>query len=217
MSFLYKPSAQSTLIADGLLSRYAFEDEGDTTTLTDTAGTNDMSISGMTYTTNAQESDHAGSYDGVDDMASVEATIIPTDQFSFVCWVYSTGTGNDFGGIFGNIGASNTEQNGIGLRGNPATIGFVVNDGSFQSLSFSASTDVWVHVAGTYDAGDMRLYIDGTEQASQTVGATVTTYATTAIGLKEDGIYYGGRVDDARIYDRALSAGEVSDIAGGSG
>jgi len=73
----------------------------------------------------------------------------------------------------------------------------------------------WHHVAFTVDSSGGSLFVDGTLRMTQpwtgTPGATTTTqdlslaqYPGTASP------FLAGRIDDVRIYNRALSAGEVS-------
>ncbi len=77
-------------------------------------------------------------------------------------------------------------------------------------------TTNWHHIVGTYDGSLVKLYFDGVSVASSThtatgnyffpdqfqLGHTENTYTTT--------LYYSGLVDEARVYNRALSAAEVS-------
>ena len=81
--------------------------------------------------------------------------------------------------------------------------------------------DAWTHVAGTYDGSNMRIYIDGSE--SNSIGKT-GSIATSTIALhlgdrtnQATNRRWQGRLDDVRIYDRALSATEVQVLAGLAG
>ncbi|HYV20137.1 MAG TPA: LamG domain-containing protein [Verrucomicrobiae bacterium] len=92
-------------------------------------------------------------------------------------------------------------------------------DGSGCTLATPGINDgLWHHVAFTVDASGGRLFVDGTLRMTQswtgTPGATTTTqdlslarYPGTAVpGLR-------ARIDDVRIYNRALSAQELSSLA----
>jgi C4-dicarboxylate-specific signal transduction histidine kinase len=78
-------------------------------------------------------------------------------------------------------------------------------------------TGLFCHVAATYDGQIMRLYLDGAQvgrlAASGTVGAGV------AVELSSDVEPLHGLLDEAGIYNRALSAEEIQAIydAGNSG
>lgn len=73
--------------------------------------------------------------------------------------------------------------------------------------------NAWQHVAGTYDGENVRLYVNGAlvPNAGENVGTRAATgpivYDTTPLQFGGGGMK--GRVDDVRIYDRALSAAEV--------
>ena len=73
------------------------------------------------------------------------------------------------------------------------------------------------HVAGTYDGTTMRLYLDGVELRSEQVAGTVAAGAGVMLNQADDFEGLDGRLDDIRVYDRALSAAEVSQFydAGG--
>ncbi len=70
----------------------------------------------------------------------------------------------------------------------------------------------WHHVAGVYDGGELRLYIDGAlDVSARTRGSiNVNTYPV-YIGenAEEPGRAWNGLIDDVRIYDYALSEAEI--------
>ena len=69
----------------------------------------------------------------------------------------------------------------------------------------------WQHLAATYDGTTARYYIDGIEVASRTVSGSVGNSNIWRIGAygTSPGGFFDGTIDDVRIYNRALSAGEV--------
>jgi hypothetical protein len=71
-------------------------------------------------------------------------------------------------------------------------------------------TGVFYHVAGTYDGSIMRLYLDGAQVDSLAVAGTVDTGA--GVLLSSGGEPLDGLLDEAAIYDRALSSAEVQAI-----
>ena len=78
----------------------------------------------------------------------------------------------------------------------------------------------WHAVAGTYDGARLRLYVDGSEVGSGTPAASAKIdYAASTSSLFRLGSYTGpcgggfaGDLDEARIYDRALTAAEIAQI-----
>ena len=82
----------------------------------------------------------------------------------------------------------------------------------------------WHHIAGTYDGSAVMLYVDGQLTGQQSLSGPLNNAAsTTSIGGKfADGglnFPFDGRVDEATIYNRALSSTEILDIfnAGAAG
>jgi CSLREA domain-containing protein len=76
-------------------------------------------------------------------------------------------------------------------------------------------TDTWYHVAGTYDGSNMRLYLNGVEQGSYSTSGTVANgdgIILSGSGADEN---LDGLMDDVRVYNRALSATQIGDMADG--
>ena len=92
-----------------------------------------------------------------------------------------------------------------GLQGNFSVMGATnVNDGQ------------WHHVAGVYDGSRLRLYVDGDEDGTAAASGTVwTNDADVRIGSNSHKMVrnWDGAIDDVRVYNRALSAGEIGSLA----
>lgn len=90
-------------------------------------------------------------------------------------------------------------------------------------LNVGGSTDVsvvdttalplnaWSHVAMTYDGAMMRLYINGREAGRRALtGRIVATNKELRIGGNDFwGEFFNGRIDEVRVYARALQAAEI--------
>ena len=63
----------------------------------------------------------------------------------------------------------------------------------------------------TYDGSMLRIYRNGVLNASAAVtGAMMTSNSPLRLGGNQVwGEYFAGRLDDVRIYNRVLSAGEI--------
>ena len=86
--------------------------------------------------------------------------------------------------------------------------------------------DEWHHIAvvfdndGTPDVSDVRLYVDGVEETYTQV--TAQAFNTVAgvdvrIGHSHYGTRFKGLMDDFRLYDRAISQGEIIELVQQSG
>ncbi|HEY3377418.1 MAG TPA: LamG-like jellyroll fold domain-containing protein, partial [Armatimonadota bacterium] len=73
----------------------------------------------------------------------------------------------------------------------------------------------WHHIAYTYDGATHRLYIDGVQAGTSTTAADAHSLTTAEFGRWPAGTnYFAGKLDETRIFTRALSAVEVSTLAG---
>ncbi len=85
----------------------------------------------------------------------------------------------------------------------------------------SLTTETWYHVALTWDGGNYVVYVNGEEKANGSYTGLDTLNTIADIG--NDGNpgdrteAFNGLLDDVRIYDRTLSADELSGLAGVSG
>ncbi|HVZ75731.1 MAG TPA: LamG domain-containing protein [Candidatus Paceibacterota bacterium] len=90
--------------------------------------------------------------------------------------------------------------------------------GSFTLTSNAVlSPGAWYHVVGVFDGTTKYLYINGTLDTS-TVDACSTPTPTTNVLIGSEyvsnspGNFFKGPIDDVRVYNRALSAGEVKQL-----
>ena len=71
--------------------------------------------------------------------------------------------------------------------------------------------NTWTHLAATYDGSTLRLYVNGTQVGSRAVSGSLAT-STGALRIGGNslwGEYFAGRIDEVRIYNRALTAAEI--------
>ena len=95
----------------------------------------------------------------------------------------------------------------------------------FGSASVNApipTLGTWHHVAGTWDGATIRLYVDGSQVASQVfAGPNQYDDSPVVIGADNDSADdvpddgWDGLIDDVRIYNRALSQDELRELARG--
>ena len=84
-----------------------------------------------------------------------------------------------------------------------------------SATSYPTDGNTWVHLAATYDGSTIRLYVNGVEEASLAATfAIATNNLSLGIGAQSNGatLFQGG-MDEARVYCRALSAGEIQALA----
>jgi hypothetical protein len=72
-------------------------------------------------------------------------------------------------------------------------------------------TNAWTHLAATYDGAAQRLYVNGNQVSTraQTGLITLSTGALRLGGNGSFGEYFQGRIDEVRVYDRALTVDQI--------
>ena len=90
----------------------------------------------------------------------------------------------------------------------------------YTDSTATVPTDVWTHVAATYNGAKLVLYIDGVRSGSLNVtGDTCANDEPLAIGAKDapaKGIleaFWDGQLDEIRIYSRALRGQRIARLA----
>lgn len=102
----------------------------------------------------------------------------------------------------------------VALKGEAVDVYLHLGDSSRGRLTYGpVRSGVWYHMALTADtgAGLLNLYCNGMLEASGRIapGLTAIKLLGQVVGRENGGRYFRGDVDDVRIYDRALDAGEV--------
>jgi hypothetical protein len=116
---------------------------------------------------------------------------------------------------------SNAMSWGLYSSGNPSRpSGHISTSGTETDARGPSSlpANTWTHLATTYDGSTVRLYVNGTQVAST---ARTGTLDTSSLPLRIGGNqiwgeWFEGRIDDVRIYNRALTGAQIStDMAAG--
>ncbi len=174
----------------------------------------------------------AYSFNGINQSITTSGTgTNQVDNWSMSAWVNPAAfTGNDGQTIFYN-GTDNYGGYGLEIgRGNGLCPSNASLCGLFGGVAWIPSgyvfpvANAWYHVVMERSSGTTSFWVNGV----QTSGTS--TYTPNAIRLNETtigvqcnafcsnspGRYLNGLVDDARIYNRALSASEITQLYGGS-
>ncbi len=98
-------------------------------------------------------------------------------------------------------------------------IGVTGDSGGFYSIATPMSASTWYHVVGTYDMADdsYAIYINGVLDKSgvSTADLVPQTAAQLSFGTRTGAAeHFPGALDDIRVYNRKLSAWEVSQLYG---
>lgn len=148
---------------------------------------------------------------------TVEAWIFPTQwasipaQGSIIC---KHGWSNGEGGYViraGGTGQLSFTIGGLNLNGSPASWQDVLSAPNALTLN------TWTHVAGTFDGDSVNLYINGVLVNTLLFSGTLasSTNYDLKIGKLSDNQpgqlrYWTGNIDEARVWNRALTSAEIS-------
>ena len=202
----------------GLIASYSFN-EGSGTTLTDRSGKGHTgTIAGATWTTQGK-SGGALSFDGINDWVTVNdaADLDLTTGMTLEAWVRPSSLSPAGGRC-----CSRSAPAAWCTRCMPATTARVprayVTVGAELGAPAPAALplNTWSHVAVTYDGAMLRLFVNGVEVGSRALSGPMST--STGVlrigGNSVWGEYFSGRIDEIRIYNRALTPAEIlSDMA----
>lgn len=222
-------STRRSIAADNLVGYWKF-DQGSGTSPIDSSGEN---VSGSftstqpTWSTDVPSTSFTNPY-SLDFTRTGDAVTVAwpsslnfgaTAPRSFSFWYKPTGNGETASGNFDRIISWQDDKFEIaGTYGDVSVHRLAFYDGSWRDTGFNMSVGTWYNITFTYDGTNIKLYVNNVERFSGTSGGRALS-GTMYIGGRytgDEGI--NGRIDDVRVYDRALTAQEVQDISeGGSG
>lgn len=148
-----------------------------------------------------------------------------TSEFSLCCWYKEpspVASGNSQIIHIGTNSGWNNIRIGLLRRLTSGYPMFSVSNGSSAvNYNFTASTfllDTWNHIAVTYKNGELKMYLNGIldKTSTTTIIPVLNSSQHLGIGAAPNGAEkLTGFLNDVRIYDHALSAKEVEEIAKG--
>ena len=202
-----------------LVSWWMF-DEGEGSTAYDSAGNNDGTIYGATWTTG--QINGALSFDGPDYVSVPhDPTMNITGDITISAWIYLT-QGSSNQGIVTKCAGGGSRNNPYDFRTNnyaEPLLAFVRADASGHERVYSSkpiTIGQWYHALVRVENKVPDFYVNGiiTGKGSDIIFTKTPTGNTkpVLIGRRSDGLYFNGSIDDVHIYDRALSEEEIWEI-----
>jgi hypothetical protein len=211
-------------LCDGLISCWEFDETSGTTAI-DANGNNDGTIDGATINQTGKV-DKAYDFDGADDLVNTNLNTHYT-EFSFSCWIYLDGWGEDgLGRIFDKREAG-LQVLGLYVDGSSSNnrIAFYQSRstalGQWRTESSTLSLSDWYHICVTYDNSsvdnDAKIYINGTSMTiveanmpSGTVTTNTDNYIIGNRGTKDRS--FNGKIDQPAIWNKILNPSEVEEL-----
>ncbi|MDE2172917.1 MAG: LamG domain-containing protein, partial [Patescibacteria group bacterium] len=226
-----------TTLYSGLIGWWTFDGKNLVQDVADSSGNgNDGFMRGWTSTSSAVVSGQAGqalSFTGSQRVALPRLSATEgVSQLSWSVWVMPTSFGTFSEAVLTKLLESTSGNWGIYvfpgncIGGNYIGMYISASDGDSSTLACGApiSANVWTHYVFVYDgtqtgnANRLVVYKNGVLQsglvfAGTIPAATVVTTRVASIGARSNSSEpYWGNIDDVRIYNRALSANEVTQL-----
>src|SRR3989338_8040792 len=233
-----KANVSNDVISNGLVGYWTFD--GATTTWSSaTAGiTGDLSgnfNTGTLTNMNRATSPAIGKigqglkFDGVDDYVGTadSSSLDITDKITISAWVNSFSAANrtNYGRVLEKSKDTTeciepyTIYDLIFLPTGEAKFDIAIGGLAKGMASITVpSLNTWYHLVGTYDGSNMRIYVNGALDNTLAQSGTLNTsnnglrFADSSLAGPCGSGLFNGLVDDVRIYNRAVSAGEVGQL-----
>jgi hypothetical protein len=214
--FTWSFTTADTVVPPGLVAAFNF-DEGSGLAVADSSGNgNTGAIAGASWTAEGKVGS-AMVFDGVNNRVDVpdSDSLDLTNGMTLEAWVYPTALSGWRTVILKET--SNGLAYALYANDNaPRSAGYVHIGGDIGVPGSSTlPLNIWTHLAVTYgDDGNgsmLRLYENGVEVGSQAVSGDIATssQALRIGGNAVWGEYFSGRIDQVRIYNRALTPAEI--------
>ena len=154
------------------------------------------------------------SFDGTNDYVDIGNASdlnFTTGSFSIAAWIKTSAAGSNDGIVCKDLRWQFIMDSSNKLH-------FALYDGTNNpaiSSATSINTGEWTHVAAVRHTSDDKLYVyvDGVLDGSATdsLTASIASSDTVDIGRRQDsGEFFNGNIDEVSIWNKALSAGDIS-------
>ena len=207
-------SQPSQAALPGLVAAWGFEEASGASAL-------DASGLGLTGTLNGPTRVAAGrhgaglSFDGTNDQVVVPhaAALALTNGMTLEAWVRPT-TSSGW-----RTAVIKERPNGLAWAlyasegaGRPSSWISVGGSDRDATSTTALPLNTWTHVAATYNGTNQRLFVNGVQVATRAVTGNLAT-STGALKIGGNNVWsewFAGQIDEVRIYNRALSAAEIT-------
>lgn len=181
---------------------------------------NDGTVTGATLTTDRKgKANSAMNFNGSSNYISVpnSSSLDTAPDVTVSMWFKVTSATTAYQKLIGK-GPDGTEEYGLYVTPNSGLLHVEYDSGTAHprlDSSASVTDNQWHLATTTYDGTTLRLFLDGVQIGSTTVaGAFAANTENVSIGAEKSSstsrYFLNGSLDDARVYNRALSTTEVS-------
>lgn len=218
-------------IAAGLVSYWKFDESTGTTTYDSSGGSYAGTMNGITRLTSGScQFGNCFGFNGTSDYVELGTSTAfignTTSSRTFSAWVYPTSSAA-ISRFFSTSAGSADGESYLSTYPSGSNVQFDILWKSASGYTSASSThsyalNQWYYVTGVIDfaGGKSYVYINGTQDGSISNPASSTAIAVGSnlharIGANTQptaGNFFAGRLDDLRVYNRALSANEISQL-----
>lgn len=161
------------------------------------------------------------SFDGTDDYVdagSPSSLNLSSSPVTYSAWVKTNAVNSVHHYIAGDYNSNGVMNSGAILLRSTNVFNLVWGDVSIVSGTTTPNTGQWYHVVGVREGSSGnwtgRIYVNGVQEASASTATNPHAQQSFSIGRPGayNGFYWNGLIDDACIYNRALSASDVREL-----
>ena len=204
--------AVAQTVSPGLVASFGFN-EASGTLASDTSGNgNTGTITGATWT----QGKYGGAlnFNGTSDSLKIEdsTSLNLRSGATIEAWVYPTVSQIEWRTIVQRQEVAYFLHASYDSGTLQPSTGYNLNGATKWIVSPSAiPVNVWTHLASTYDGARIRLYVNGVEVASQPAAGSIESNINPIWigGNSPYGEYFQGKIDDVRIYGKALTQAQI--------
>jgi len=201
-------------ITDGLVGWYPLRKNANDYSGSGYNGT----VSGAVVSTNRFSESGSYSFDGIDDYINLNRNLLTyPENFTVSLWVYNDISGTESYVRIFDGGQSSSPQYGFAVvctatdQSIDYTYIFLTTNNSLKQILFTIPNSTWTYITLIKNGTLIQIYINGMYFNQNTL--TQSEYRrdiSTYIGGRTTASNFKGKIDDVRIYDRALTEKEIA-------
>ncbi|MFI7228439.1 LamG-like jellyroll fold domain-containing protein [Nonomuraea angiospora] len=208
----YTATYQRSQAPDGLVAAYAM-DEGGGTAVADASGKGNNGTAANTAWSVTGKYGQALSFNGTSSWVTVadSASLRLTGGMTLEAWVRPTSVSGWRTVLMKEFGADLAYAI-MGSGGSGPAAFIYTSSGANAPAASNLPLNTWSHVAATYDGSTLRMFVNGTQVATNPTGGNLRT-GTSPLrigGNSGSGEYFSGLIDEVRVYNKALTAAEIT-------
>jgi N-acetylneuraminic acid mutarotase len=155
-------------------------------------------------------------FDGIDDLLTIpNSASLSQTRITLDAWIYVTGNESQNRRVIGKDEGEGSalREYSLGIDAFNKVQAFVTLPSGLMAVrgATTIQLNTWYHLAMTHDGLTLRLYVNGVQDGVlDAVGHIIPTLSAVGIGADaHGGEFTSGIIDEAQIFDRALSDAEI--------